>query len=91
MASFEIHTVDNQPPPFAPRNLWTDEPALQEAVQREGAAAFVPNLSRYAVVAGDELYRIGALFMRNRLGGEGGSTFGTLTGETGFGSLIDRA
>src|SRR5688572_21750655 len=57
--AFETHTVDNQPPPFEPRDLWADDLALQEAVQREGAAAFVRQLSGYAALAGDELYRFG--------------------------------
>lgn len=56
---FETHRVDNQPPPFEPRDLWTDDAVLREAATREGAAAFVPRLSEYARLAGDELYRIG--------------------------------
>ena len=56
---FETHRVDNQPPPFEPRDLWADEVVLREAVAREGAAAFEPALSEYARLAGDELYRIG--------------------------------
>ncbi len=56
---FETHAVDNQPPPFEPRDLWADDIALREAVAREGAAAFAPQLMRYAQLAGDELYRIG--------------------------------
>ncbi|MDR6842220.1 acyl-CoA dehydrogenase family protein [Pseudoxanthomonas sacheonensis] len=56
---FETHRVDNQPPPFEPRDLWADDVVLREAVTLEGAAAFVPRLSAYAHLAGDELYRIG--------------------------------
>ena len=56
---FETHRVDNQPPPFEPRDLWADDAVLREAVTREGAAAFAPRLSDYARLAGDELYRIG--------------------------------
>ncbi|WP_368561950.1 acyl-CoA dehydrogenase family protein [Pseudoxanthomonas sp. UTMC 1351] len=61
---FETHAVENQPPPFEPRNLWADDIALREAVAREGASAFADSLKRYAVLAGDELYRIG--FEANR-------------------------
>lgn len=56
---FETHNVENQPPPFEPRDLWADDVVLREAVIREGAAAFEPRLSTYARLAGDELYRIG--------------------------------
>ena len=56
---FETHNVDNQPPPFEPRDLWSDDVVLREAISREGAAGFVAQLSRYARLAGDELYRIG--------------------------------
>ncbi|GAB2492239.1 acyl-CoA dehydrogenase family protein [Pseudoxanthomonas sangjuensis] len=56
---FETHAVDNQPPPFEPRDLWADDAALREAVEREGAAAWSPRLAQYAALAGDELYRIG--------------------------------
>jgi len=45
-APYETHVVLNQPPPFAGRQLWTDDIALMEAVQREGAAAFAPRLRR---------------------------------------------
>ncbi len=58
-SSFETHAVDNQPPPFEPRDLWADDIALREALAREGAAAFAPQLTRYAQLAGDELYRLG--------------------------------
>ena len=33
---FATHAVANQPPPFAPRDLWADDAALREAVEREG-------------------------------------------------------
>ncbi|MFT3762220.1 MAG: acyl-CoA dehydrogenase family protein [Pseudoxanthomonas sp.] len=60
---FETHVVDNQPPPFEgngePRDLWADDVALREAVDREGASAFSARLQDYARLAGDELYRIG--------------------------------
>ncbi|MEO8366026.1 MAG: acyl-CoA dehydrogenase family protein [Pseudoxanthomonas sp.] len=56
---FETHNVDNQPPPFEPRDLWADDVVLREALVREGAAGFCPQVSRYARLAGDELYRLG--------------------------------
>ncbi|KAF1721306.1 acyl-CoA dehydrogenase family protein [Pseudoxanthomonas wuyuanensis] len=56
---FETHAVDNQPPPFEPRDLWADDVALREAAEREGARDFVPTLAGYARLAGDELYRLG--------------------------------
>ncbi|HZH05727.1 MAG TPA: acyl-CoA dehydrogenase, partial [Lautropia sp.] len=31
------HLVQNQPPPLADYNLWQANPALREAVRREGA------------------------------------------------------
>ena len=63
---FETHTVENQPPPFEPRDLWADDIVLREAVVREGADAFVESLQRYAMLAGDELYRIGFDANRDR-------------------------
>ncbi|MEX0180239.1 MULTISPECIES: acyl-CoA dehydrogenase family protein [unclassified Stenotrophomonas] len=65
-APYETHVVLNQPPPFAGRQLWTDDIALMEAVQREGAAAFAPRLAVYGGLAGDELYRIGFDANRDR-------------------------
>src|SRR5690606_37134359 len=46
---------DNQPPPFAPRDLWRDDLALREAVAREGAAGFTDRIAAYGVLAGDTL------------------------------------
>ncbi|KAF1710601.1 DNA alkylation response protein [Pseudoxanthomonas kalamensis DSM 18571] len=57
--AFETHVVDNQPPEFGPRDLWADDIALREAVQREGAGDFAAALADYGALAGDELYRIG--------------------------------
>jgi putative acyl-CoA dehydrogenase len=39
------HTVFNQTPPLTEYNLFTTDPALREAVQREGAGAALPDLS----------------------------------------------
>lgn len=38
MQRFSTHEVFNQAPPFADVNLFTCDPALREAVAREGAA-----------------------------------------------------
>jgi putative acyl-CoA dehydrogenase len=53
---FETHVVDNQPPEFAPRDLWSDDRALREAVAREGGDAFAPRLQAYGRLAGGDLY-----------------------------------
>ena len=37
-APLQTHDVDNQPPEFAGRDLWTDDIALREGVEREGAS-----------------------------------------------------
>jgi putative acyl-CoA dehydrogenase len=63
---FETHRVDNQPPPFEPRDLWADDAALREGVEREGAAAFASRLAIYGALAGDELYRLGFDANRDR-------------------------
>jgi putative acyl-CoA dehydrogenase len=42
--TFATHAVFNQTPPLADYNLFTTDPALQEAVQREGAGAAAPDL-----------------------------------------------
>jgi putative acyl-CoA dehydrogenase len=56
---FETHTVDNQPPAFAGRNLWQDDQALQEAVAREGAQSYRNALAHYGDIAGGDLYHAG--------------------------------
>ncbi len=55
---FDTHDVDNQPPEFAARDLWADDAALREGVEREGAAAFAERLSAYGQLAGGELLRL---------------------------------
>jgi putative acyl-CoA dehydrogenase len=55
---YETHEVDNQPSEFAPRNLWDDDIALRDAIQREGASAFGERIATYAALAGDALYRL---------------------------------
>jgi putative acyl-CoA dehydrogenase len=53
---FETHVVANQPPEFAPRDLWADDAALREGVRREGAQDFAARLAEYGALAGDTLY-----------------------------------
>ena len=56
----------NQPPEFAPRNLWSDDIALREAVQREGGEAFAGRLSDYGALAGDTLLALAIDAHRDR-------------------------
>jgi putative acyl-CoA dehydrogenase len=56
--SFETHLVDNQPPEFAPRDLWRDDAALREALAREGGDAFADRIAAYGALAGDSLYAL---------------------------------
>ena len=65
-APFQTHRVENQPPPFANRHLWSDDAALMDAVERGGASAFVPRLAAYGTLAGDSLYRLGFDANRDR-------------------------
>ena len=58
MTAFQTHTVDNQPPEFAPRDLWATDAALREAVLRESDDTHVARLAGYGALAGDELYRL---------------------------------
>ena len=55
---FATHRVENQPPPFAPRDLWNDDAALREAVGREGGQGFAARLAKYGALAGDEVYTL---------------------------------
>jgi putative acyl-CoA dehydrogenase len=52
------HAVRNQPPEFGPCDLWAGDPALREAVAREGGAVFADHLQTYGRLAGDALYRL---------------------------------
>ena len=51
-------TDANQPPEFAPRDLWHDDAVLRGCVAREGGSAFVAELARYGALAGDGLYAL---------------------------------
>src|SRR5258708_3961109 len=48
------HTVFNQTPPLTNYNLFTTDPALQQAVRREGAGAAVPELAGAGAALGTE-------------------------------------
>jgi len=63
---FATHVVDNQPPPFEPRDLWRDDAVLRAAVAREGGEAFAAQLAQYGALAGDTLYRLGFDANRDR-------------------------
>jgi putative acyl-CoA dehydrogenase len=63
---FDTHVVANQPPPFAPRDLWADDSGLREAVEREGGNAFAPRLAAYGALAGGELPRLADEAHRDR-------------------------
>src|SRR5690606_262361 len=55
MDASATHIVDNQPPEFAPRDLWRDDAALREALEREGGGAFADAVAGYGALAGGEL------------------------------------
>ena len=78
---FDTHEVTNQPPPFAPRDLWADDIALREAVEREGGSVFAPRLAIYGALAGGELLRLADEAHRDRP---------RLRTHDGFGHRIDR-
>ena len=55
MERCRTHEVRNQPPPFGERDLWRDDVALREALQREGGAAFAAEVGAYGALAGGEV------------------------------------
>ena len=58
MSDFQTHAVENQPPEFAPRDLWADDAALREALVREGGEKHVDRVARYGALAGGELHAL---------------------------------
>ena len=48
------HTVTNQPPPLAGRNLFTDNRPLVEALEREGGGAHVQRVGAVGAAWGGE-------------------------------------
>ena len=55
---FRTHEVENQPPPFAPRDLWDDDLVLRQALAREGGGRLEAQVARYGRIAGDTLYAL---------------------------------
>ncbi|QDH70490.1 acyl-CoA dehydrogenase family protein [Marilutibacter alkalisoli] len=60
------HEVGNQPPEFAPRDLWRDDIALRESLLREGGEEWQPQVAAYGRLAGDTLYALGFDAHRDR-------------------------
>lgn len=58
--------ADNQPPEFAPRDLWADDVVLRDTLNAEGAGTFAPQVARYGALAGNELYALGFDAHRDR-------------------------
>ena len=56
---FETHEVLNQPPALADMDLFRGDPALVEAVSREGADWAVPELERLGLKAGSARFPAG--------------------------------
>ncbi len=66
VAELATHSVANQPPDFAPRDLWRTDPALREAVRREGADWAEGALAALGAEAGSErVMELGDLANRN--------------------------
>src|SRR5690606_9001076 len=57
--------VENQPPPLA-GDPWRDDPALREAVRREGAAFAADALAAYGPVVGGEMQELARQANENR-------------------------
>ena len=55
MKPFQTHEVRNQPPAFGARDLWRDDAALRDALDRGGGAAFAGDVATYGAIAGGEL------------------------------------
>ncbi len=54
MARLPTHEVVNVPPYIGDQDLWSDDPALREGVEREGAAWAGAHLARFGRLAGAE-------------------------------------
>jgi len=63
---FRTHTVENQPPPLVPYDLWATDLPLRDAVAREGGAWAEAELAAYGRIAGDALMPLGVLANENR-------------------------
>jgi putative acyl-CoA dehydrogenase len=62
---FATHTVENQPPPLAGYNTYASDPALHEAIVREGAGWAEERCLAYGALAGSELIELGEQANRN--------------------------
>lgn len=58
-AGFSTHNVFNQPEPLENYNAYDSDPALQQAVGREGGGAFQARLTAYGRIAGSEILALG--------------------------------
>ncbi|MDX2299641.1 MAG: acyl-CoA dehydrogenase family protein [Xanthomonadaceae bacterium] len=56
---FQTHVVENQAPPYAPENLYVQDVALREAVQREGGQWAAPALTAYGAAMAQEGIALG--------------------------------
>ncbi len=55
------HTVENQPEPLADYDAFATDPALQEALEREGGGWARAEVAAFGPIAGGELLRLGFL------------------------------
>ncbi|MGH8445975.1 MAG: isovaleryl-CoA dehydrogenase [Solimonas sp.] len=65
-AQYLTHSVDNQAPPLVDYNAYLSDPALREAVAREGGGWADAQLSAYGVVTGGEMIALGYAANENK-------------------------
>ncbi|WP_028080451.1 isovaleryl-CoA dehydrogenase [Solimonas soli] len=63
---FLTHSVDNQAPPLLDYNAYLSDPALREAVAREGGGWAEAHLSAYGAVTGGEMIALGYAANENK-------------------------
>jgi putative acyl-CoA dehydrogenase len=63
---FSTHTVENQVEPLAPHDAYAADPALREAVAREGGAWAEADLHAFGLLAGGEMMALGQAANENR-------------------------
>ena len=56
---FQTHTVENQPLPLADYDAFATDPALSEALEREGGGWAREQVAAFGKIAGGELLRLG--------------------------------
>ncbi len=59
MSQGETHEVENQPPPIAEDNAYAADPALREALRREGGQAGEAKVEAFGAIAAGELREVG--------------------------------